>query len=193
MGVLALATIAENRLGSDGGGAVVVASAFAVLAAGMWARSWRLVVPALAAGALAVLILLDIDAASSTPDHLRGALDGGFRGLAHIAANRVPLSYARFGEQWYLVFPGVAAIAIGVAALRRARSRADAAVVLALLAGLAASLVVNDSPGPVTIAGLAALLAVEGGLLRRMVMLPLAHRLSASARAPVAAAPRAQE
>ena len=46
-------TIAENRLGADGGGAVVVGVAFAVLAVGMQAGHRRLVLPALAAAALA--------------------------------------------------------------------------------------------------------------------------------------------
>lgn len=176
VGALALATIAENRLGADGGGALVVAAAFAVLAAGAWARSRRVAVLALAAALLAALLLLDLDAASSSPDHLRGALDGGARGLARVAANRVPLAYARMLEQWYLVFPALAVLAVGLAAARRARSRRDAALVASLLVGLAVSLLVNDSPGPVTIAGLAALLALEGGLLRHELLPSLLRR-----------------
>jgi hypothetical protein len=41
---------------------------------------------------LAVFALVDLDAASSSPDHLRGALHGGVDGLAHVAANRIPLA-----------------------------------------------------------------------------------------------------
>ncbi len=187
VGALALATIAENRLGADGGGALVVAVAFAVLAAGSWTRSRRVAVLALAAALLSALLLLDLDAASSSPDHLRGALDGGARGLAHVAANRVPLAYARMLEQWYLVFPGLATLSAGVAAARRARSRRDAALVASLLAGIGVSLLVNDSPGPVTLAGLAALSALEGGLLQREWILPLLRRALGGRLAPTGA------
>jgi hypothetical protein len=176
VGALALATVAENRLGADGGGALVVGVAFAFLATLLLARSRRAIVPSLAAAALAAYGLLAADAASSGPDHLRGALHGGLRGLGHVAANRVPLAYERMLEQWYLVFPALAALAVGALAVRRARSRGDAAVVVALLAALGASLLVNDSPGPVTLAGLATLLAVEGGVLRSEVAVPLARR-----------------
>ena len=175
--LLALATIAENRLGADGGGALVVGVGFALLAAGTWTRTWRSVVPALAVAILAAFAILDLDAASSSPDHMRGALHGGVQGLAHVAAHRVPLSYGRMVEQWWLLFPALAGILVGVVALRLARTRADAAVVLALLAALGTSLLVNDSPGAVAIAGLASLLAVEGGLVQRGLVLPVARRL----------------
>jgi hypothetical protein len=56
--------------------------------------------------------------------------------------------------------------------------------VVALLGALAASLLVNDSPGPVTIAGLAAVLSLEGGLLHRTLVLPLLRRIAP----PIAAA-----
>jgi hypothetical protein len=192
VGLLALVTIAENRLGADGGGAVVVGVAFAVLAVGMQAGRRRLVLPALAAAALIVYALLDVDAVSKSPNHLRAALDGGFRGLAHVAANRVPLAYARVPEQWYLVFPAVGALVAGIVSTRHARSRRDAAVVVALLAGLGASLLVNDSPGAVMIAGLAGLLAVEGGVLHQELALPVFRRLASSAGITVGSA-RPQE
>jgi hypothetical protein len=177
VGLLALTTIAENRLGDDGGGAIVVAAAFAVLAVAISSARWRVIVPALALGVAAVVALLGADAASTTSDHLRGALDGGLRGLAHVAENRVPLSYARMLEQWYLVFPAAIALAVGVAVVRTARSRREAAVPVALLAGLAVSVLVNDSPAAVSLAGLTALLAVEGGFLHRTLVLPVMARL----------------
>jgi hypothetical protein len=188
VGVLTLATISENRLGADGGGAVVVAAAFALLAVWMSGASWKLAIPALGAAGLVVLGLLHLDAASSSPDHLRGMLNGGIGGLANVAANRVPLAYARMLEQWYLVFPLVAAIVICVAFMRRARSRNESAVVVALLGALVASLLVNDSPGPVTIAGLTVVLSLEGGLVHRTLALPLLRRI-----APPVAAARPQE
>ena len=179
--LLSLVTIAENQLGADGGGAVVVGVAFAVLAVGMSGAGWRLVVPALGLAALAVFVLLDLDAASNSPDHLRGAMHGGINGFARVATNRVPLAYTRMVEQWWLIVPAVAALTIGV---RVARSRHASALGLSLLAALGASLLVNDSPGPVMIAGLAVVLALEGGLVYRGLTLPIAHRFATPAPVP---------
>lgn len=175
--LLSLLTIAENQLGSDGGGAIVIGVAFAVLAVGMSGAGWRLVVPALAFAALTVFVLLDLDAATNSPDHLRGALHGGVSGFARIATNRVPLAYTRMVEQWWLLVPAAAVLVIGVAV---ARSRRTSALGLAMLAALGASLLVNDSPGPVMIAGLAAVLSIEGGLVYRSLTLPILRRLTAA-------------
>jgi len=186
VGALALATIAENQLGSDGGGAVVVGVAFALLAVQMIGARRRFTLPALGLAALIVLGLVNLDAAASGPDHLRGAVRGGLGGLANVAANRVPLAYARMLEQWWLVFPGIAALVIGGLVARQGRSRHERAVAVALLGGLAASLVVNDSPGPVLMAGFTAVMAIEGGLVHRALALPVLHRLVPT----VAAAPQ---
>jgi hypothetical protein len=48
---------------------------------------------------------------------------------------------------------------------------------VALLAGLAASLVVNDSPGPVLMGGFTAVMAIDGGLVHRALALPVLQRL----------------
>ena len=175
VGALSLAVIAENRLGSDGGGAIVVGVAFALLAVRMahWPR--RYAIPALGAAALVVLGLANLDAASSSPDHLRGALQGGVAGIAHVAANRVPLAYDRMLQQWWLVIPGFFTVVIGIAA---ARIRPAA---FALCGALLASLLVNDSPGPVLIAGLTAVFAVEEGLVHRTLTLPVLRRVFAPA------------
>ena len=184
IGGLALATIAENALGSDGGGAIVVGVAFAVLAVELLGARRRYILPALGAAAFIVFSLVNIDASVSGPDHLRGALHGGVNGFMNVAANRVPLAYARMIEQWWLLIPALAAVIIGVAVARSARSRTERAVATALLGGLAASLLVNDSPGPVMIAGLACVLAIEGGICHRALALPVLRRLAP----PIAAA-----
>ena len=186
-GMLALATIAENRLGADGGGAIVVGVAFALLAVWLAGVPRRFALPALGVAALVVLALVNIDAAASGPDHLRGALNGGLSGVMNVAANRVPLAYARMLEQWWLMIPGVAALVVGVAVTRVGRTRSDRAVAVALLGGLAASLIVNDSPGPVAIAGLTAVLAIENGFVFRTLTLPILRRL------PLHPAPAPQE
>ena len=174
---LSLATIAENRLGSDGGGAIVVGVAFALLGVRMAGVRRRYTLPALGAAALIVLGLANLDAASSSPDHLRGAVQGGFSGLTHVAANRVPLAYERMIEQWWLIIPGFFALAVGIGAARYAATRAQRACALALLGALVASLLVNDSPGPVMIGGLTAVFGVEGGLLHRTLTVPVLRKL----------------
>ena len=175
---LALATIAENALGSDGGGAIVVGVAFALLAVQLIGARIRYTLPALGIAALVVLALVNIDASVSGPDHLRGALNGGFEGIANVAANRVPLAYDRAIEQWWLLIPGLAVVGVGAAVIRFARDRVERGVAVAILGGLVASLLVNDSPGPVMLGGLAVVLAVEGGLLHRTLTVPVLRRLA---------------
>lgn len=173
VGAIALATIAENRLGADGGGAIVLGVGFAVLAVRLGSRRTWFVVPALGVAAVVVLGLANIDAASASPDHLRGALRGGLSGFARVAENRVPLAYDRMLQQWWLLVPALFVVVAAAASLRRAESPQTRAVVVALLAALAASLLVNDSPGPVMIGALTAMLAVEGGALHRLVAVPV--------------------
>ena len=177
VGGISLAVIAENRLGSDGGGAIVVGVAFALLAVRMAGWHVRTAIPALVAAALVVLGLANLDAASSSPDHLRGALHGGFSGIMHVAANRVPLAYDRMIEQWWLLIPGFFAVGVGIAAARYATARQERAAMLALLAALAASLLVNDSPGPVMIGGLTAIFGLEAGVVHRFLAVPVLRRL----------------
>jgi hypothetical protein len=178
IGGLALATIAENALGSDGGGAIVVGVAFALLAVQLIGARFRYTVPALGVAALVVLGLVNLDAAWSGPDHLRGALQGGFTGFMNVAANRVPLAYERAIEQWWLLIPLVPMVVVGLAVARFAHTRQERAVAIALLGGLAASYLVNDSPGPVALGGLAAVLAVDGGLVHRTLALPVLRRIA---------------
>jgi hypothetical protein len=174
--LLSLGVVAENRLGADGGGAVVLGVAYAVLAVRLAGGRWRLVVPAVAFAGLLVLGLANLDAASSTPDHLRGALTGGLPALGQVLLHRVPLSYARVLEQWYLVFPACALGLLAVRAIRAQRDPARRALDVAFLAAIATSLAFNDSPGPVTLGGLAVFLALEPFALRRELA-PLARRL----------------
>ena len=178
VGALTLATIAENALGADGGGAIVVAVAFALLAVQLAGWPIRYSLPALGVAALAVYALLNLDASLSAPNHLSGVLSGGWRGLEDVAANRVPLAYDRAVEQWWLLIPAVPLLVVGTAAVRSAHDRVDGAVVVAVLGGLVASLLVNDSPGPVMIGGLTVLLAAENGLVHRTLAVPTLRRFA---------------
>jgi hypothetical protein len=178
VGGLSLATIAENKLGADGGGAIVVGVAFALLAVALVGAPKRYTLPALAVSGFTVLTLVNLDAAASGPDHLRGALQGGFQGLANVAANRVPLAYARMVEQWWLLIPLTALVGVGLAVTRYGRSRHERSVSIALLAALVASFLVNDSPGPVALAGLSVVLSLDGGLVHRALAMPVLRRLA---------------
>jgi hypothetical protein len=172
--VLGLVTIAENRLGADGGGAVVLGAAFPVLAIGMLRARLRMLVPALAAAGALVLVLVDLDSALTGPDHLRGAFANGAAGIVTVAVHRVPLAYARVAQQWYLVFPLAALAALLLRTRRWPAGRDRRALVAAFAAAAAASLLVNDSPGPVTLAALACFFALEPTALRRELALATA-------------------
>jgi hypothetical protein len=73
---------------------------------------------------------------------------------------------------------------IGAAAARYGRTRPERAVAAARRARRVAGRRVNDSPGPVAIAGLAAVLSIEGGLVHRVLAVPVLRRIAP----PVAAA-----
>ena len=184
---LGLATIAENRLGADGGGAIAIGVAFAVLAVGLWrAKPWTLA-PALALAGLAVFALFNVDAATNAPDHLRGALDGGVANLVSVVAHRVPLAYARLNHQWYLVFPLVAMALLvwrtrvwPASRERRARWRRSPP-------RSSRRSLWNDSPGPVTLVALASFFALEPYALHRELGLAFDRIFGRAAPRPAAA------
>jgi hypothetical protein len=75
--------------------------------------------------------------------------------------------------------PAFFVVTVGLGAAWFARTRAERATVLAMLAALAASLLVNDSPGPVMIGGLTAIFGVEAGMLHRMLTVPVVRHFAA--------------
>jgi hypothetical protein len=167
---LALVAVAGDRFGADGGGAIVLAVGFALLAALLSDARVRTLAAALAAAVFAVSALVAIDALTGASSHVTRALEGGPGGLAGDLAERVTLSYERAVSAWYValvVCAGVAVLAILVVRLmRRDVARTRRALPLALAASVLTSLVVNDSPNDVVLAGLAGYLAVERGMLR---------------------------
>jgi hypothetical protein len=160
--LLALVTVAGNRFGADGGGAIVFVAGFVLLAAFL---SRRALLPVLVGGAAAVGLLLAFDFATGSESHVTRAVEDGPRGLAGDLAGRVTLSFERATDRWYvglLIAFGI--LLLAVLALRAARS-GDRAVPLAFAAAVAVSLVVNDSPNDVVLLGLTGFLAVERGML----------------------------
>jgi hypothetical protein len=167
---LALVAIGGDRFGADGGGAIVLAVGFALLATLLSEARARTLAAALGAAGLAVGALVALDAATGASSHVTRALEGGPGGLAGDLAERIALSYERTISDWYVtlvVTASATVLAILVLRLmRRDVPRPRRALPLALAAAVVTSLVVNDSPNDVALAGLVGFLAVERGMLR---------------------------
>jgi mono/diheme cytochrome c family protein len=159
IGVAALAFVAigGNRFGADGGGVIVLAVAYLVLLLRLRRRplTWRLAA-GIAVGAVAVaLALVGLDAASGGSSHVTPAVGDGPAALAGDLADRVELSVRRTAAN-----AGAVAVVLGslaillVVAVRGPRDP----VLDAFLAGIAASVVVNDTPSDVL--GMGAALAI---------------------------------
>ena len=154
--LLALVTVAGNKFGADGGGAIVLGVAFAFLGARLLRLGARGFVTLLLAAATVVLAIVWLDLRSPGPNHLRSAFGHGLSGLASVAANRVPLSYAPALHAWTLVLPLAISFVVTLAiAIRVTRPRVGRDLVLALGIGVGVSLLVNDSAAYVLAGGVA--------------------------------------
>jgi hypothetical protein len=172
---LALVTVGGSQFGADGGGVLVLLAGYAVLIV----LEHRLTRRTLLAAA-AVLAVLVIGLAAGGESHVTDALGDGPAGLAEDLGRRLRLSWLRatsgFGVG-LLVGAGIAAFA--VLALRERRP-----LLTAYLAALGVSLVVNDSPNDVILAGLAGYLALSSA--------PGVARPAGERATPAAPEPRAQ-
>ena len=162
-GVFGLVVMTDNRLGADGGGAIVLGIALAVLGTRLFRLGARGFVGLLASAALAVLWIVSRGLAQPGPNHLRSAFSGDGGGLLASLESRVPLSYLPALHSWQLVVPLllVLAVAFGLA-WRAARQRSTRDLLLAFGVALATSLLINDSAAYELAAGI----AVVGGLAR---------------------------
>ena len=159
IGVAALAfvTIGGNRFGADGGGIVVLAVAYLVLLARLLGLrpSWRLAALGAAAAAALALLLLGVDAATGGASHVTDAVGDGPVSLAGELADRIEYSVRRT-----VASAGATAVVLGslaILAVVALRARREP-VLDAFLAGLAVSLLVNDTPADVL--GIGAVIAV---------------------------------
>jgi hypothetical protein len=143
--LLALVVVTDNRLGSDGGGAIV----FGVALAFIGARTRRIgvhgFITLLLLAATTVLAIVAANLRVPGPDHLRSAFSDGFAGLAAVAANRVPLAYMPAAHQWPLLVPIAVVFVAAFALALRASDRRSRDLVLAAGLAIAISLLVNDS------------------------------------------------
>jgi hypothetical protein len=157
----ALVLVTDNRLGSDGGGAIVLGVAFAFLGARVLRLGVRGFVTLLLLGATAVLGLVSLNLQTPGPNHLRSAFAHGLSGLVAVAENRVPLAYAPAVHNWPLVLPLALWFAAALAlAVRIARRRATRDLVLAVGLAIGTSLLVNDSATYELVGGVAVLAAL---------------------------------
>jgi hypothetical protein len=162
--LLALATVSGSRFGADGGGALVLAAGFAVLAVGLIAnpRTARLAALAVGGGAVALAVA---DALIGPATHVGRSLRGGPDELASDLTGRVTLSWERATTGWLVglaVALSLVALAVVVSRLPRLRiSRDGRTLLLAFAAAVAVSLIVNDSPREVAVGGLVGYVALE--------------------------------
>jgi hypothetical protein len=143
--LLVVAGVAASRVGADGGGLVVYLAGFVVLALRLHAvraRSTRAAV-ASAVAVAGALALVGIDAATGGSSHVTEAVGSGPGSVAGDLAHRIHLSAASIASTWNaaLLF-ALSTAALCWLALQRPRF----AALDALLAAVAVSLVVNDTP-----------------------------------------------
>jgi hypothetical protein len=149
---LTLVTVGWSHAGADGGGIVVLIVAFGVLAASIY--DVRFTVKRVVLGGLAaiagVAALVGLDAATGGSSHVTHAFRRGPVSLAEELGHRVHISAASVasGPQEAIVF-AVSIVALVILWTRPPRFPAGDA----LVAGVAVSLLVNDSPGDVASAG----------------------------------------
>jgi hypothetical protein len=156
---LALVAVGGSRFGADGGGVLVLLAAYAALVVPSYGLTRRTVVAA--AGVVAVLALA---LALGGESHVTEALRDGPAALAEDLWRRLHLSWLRATAGWGVgLVVGGGILVLAASAVRERRP-----LLLAFLAGLAVSLVVNDSPNDVIVAGLAGYLALSSapGLAR---------------------------
>jgi hypothetical protein len=149
---LTLVTVGWSHAGADGGGIVVLIVAFGVLAARIY--DVRFTVKRVVLGGLSVIAgvaaLVGLDAATGGSSHVTHAFRRGPVSLAEELGHRVHISAASVASAWQegAVF-AVSIVALVILWTRPPRFPAGDA----LVAGVAVSLLVNDSPGDVASAG----------------------------------------
>jgi cytochrome c551/c552 len=154
LGALVLITVGWSKAGADGGGLLVFGTALAVLALRLQRRALTPRRVALAAAAVVVvaLALVGLDAALGGSSHVTRAVGTGPDSLLGDLGHRLHLSWKSATEYWHrtLTFLACVAALVWMGTMRPRRATVDA-----LLAALAVSLLVNDTP--VDVVGLGAL------------------------------------
>jgi hypothetical protein len=145
IGLLLLVTVGWSRAGADGGGLLVVASAFAVLLAGLTRvrlTPTRIVVGVV--GVLAVgLAIVGVDVLLGGSSHVTDAVAGGPGTLFDDLDRRLRISWAGATTATHTTF--LCLLSLGGLAWLGHRGR-ERPVIVAMLVAIGISLVVNDTP-----------------------------------------------
>jgi hypothetical protein len=142
--LLSLVLVGWSETGADGGGIVVYAAGFAVLALLLLRTelTWRRVAVAAAAVIAVCFAFVGVDAATGGSNHVTRAVGDGPGELLADLGGRIHLSYAGVTDTATKIVIFLASLAaVALLAAQRPRS----AVLLAFSAALAVSLLVNDS------------------------------------------------
>jgi hypothetical protein len=168
--LLSFVLVVGGRFGADGGGALVLAAGYALLGSLLSGLRGRRLAAAIAGAALLAGALIGIDAATGGSSHVTKAIGGGPDTLAAHFGERLHVSWERVTVA---PSPGLATalslLALALLVIRLLRSEApwtDRALPLAFATAVAVSLVVNDSPSDVAVAGLVGYLVCEAVMLR---------------------------
>ena len=145
IGSLLLVTVGWSRAGADGGGLLVVLVAFATLLVGL--TRVRLSLLRVVVGIVAVLaiglVAVGVDALLGGSSHVTDAVGGGPEHLADDLDRRLRISWAGATSSAHAAF--LCLLSLGGLVLLGARGRRRP-VIVAMIAGIAVSLVVNDTP-----------------------------------------------
>ncbi len=144
-GLVLLVVVGWSRAGADGGGLFVVATAFAVLLAGM--TRVRLTPARVALGVAGVatvgLALVGVDALLGGSSHVTGAVGGGPGTLFDDLDRRLRVSWAGATSAWHTTF--LCLLSLGGLVWLGIRGRGRP-VIASMLAATVVSLIVNDTP-----------------------------------------------
>jgi hypothetical protein len=184
-GVFGLVVMTDNRFGADGGGAIALGIALAVLGTRLFKLGARGFVGLLASAAFAVLWIVSRGLAHPGPNHLRSAFSDHGAGLLSSLESRWPLSYLPALHTWQLVVPLLFVLAASFAlAWRFARQQSTRDLLLAFGVAIVTSLLVNDSAAyeltaAIAVVGAFARFAPAPAPARAAVLAPAIARLLA--------------
>jgi len=192
--LVAFVLVAGSRFGADGGGALVLAAGYAVLAALLAGLRGRRFVAALGGAALLATGLIALDAATGGSSHVTRALGEGPDTLASHFRDRLLVSWERVtlgpGPALAVVLSLAALAVLVVRLLASDRPLAERALPLAFATAVLVSLIVNDSPGDVALTGLVGYLVCEAVMLRGRCAAASCSRSSSAFYWPAAGARR---
>jgi hypothetical protein len=157
LALLALLTLGASRIGADGGGVIVFATAFIVVALrGATTRVTLRQIGAATAGAVVLALLVaGVDIAAGGTSHVTRAVRGGPGELLDAFAGRLHISFATATDSW----PNAVVVAGSIGALLLL-ARRRSALLDGYLVALAVSLLVNDSPVEIALYGALGALAL---------------------------------